>query len=215
LPAMDHASGAKESAYRPALGREILRRVARGETVKSIAADPNMPSYATIFRWRQVIPEFGERWRALRGELAVERMEKWDRRAEARVFWRAQKARREGRRPPWRRGRPSSYTAAVGRAICRRLRKGETMMSINADPAMPSAKVVYRWLRTEPAFRAMVMAARRHAVGWLEFQSLVAWDELEPVRGSAARVARKAETLLGRAGRITPKVYGRPEKFFG
>lgn len=53
LPAMDHTGGYKVSQHHPALGAEICRRMWAGQTIPEIAADPQMPSHATVFRWRQ------------------------------------------------------------------------------------------------------------------------------------------------------------------
>ncbi|WP_200957648.1 hypothetical protein, partial [Phenylobacterium sp. Root700] len=55
---MDHTGGAKASQYRREIGKVICARIDAGETIRSIAADPAMPSYATIFRWTKVSPEF-------------------------------------------------------------------------------------------------------------------------------------------------------------
>ncbi len=206
VPQMDHRGGGAESHYRPEIGREILRQIAHGRSVKDIAADPNMPCYATIYRWRRMIPEFGARWRALRLDMAEETIWLHERHAAQRALSLRRKVEWAGGRW-WRRGRPSSYTPAVGAAICARLEAGETMVSINADPAMPSAKVVYRWLRTEPAFREQVAAARRHAVGFLAFEADDARFNATPE--TWAWVRRQMVALEGRAGRITPKVYGR------
>lgn len=207
LPEMDHSAGWKESEGCDPFFRAILRRVAMGETMRSIAADPRMPSYATIYQWLRVFPHFKADYDQLRAELAASRIDKWENRRQAKDFWGAHKAKVDGR--PWRPRRSrSSYTKAMGRAICRRLRKGETMMSINADPAMPSARVVYRWLKTEPAFREMVMEARAYWLGWLEYQrdAAVARVTPETFRQTKAAVAK----LEGRIGRVTPKIYGRP-----
>lgn len=40
---------------------EMLRRMGEGETLTSIAADPRMPSMATMVRWEGEQDEFGER----------------------------------------------------------------------------------------------------------------------------------------------------------
>lgn len=48
------------STYTPEMGEAICRRIADGETVVSIAADPEMPCAGTIFYWARRIPEFGD-----------------------------------------------------------------------------------------------------------------------------------------------------------
>ena len=67
---MDHAPGWKASAFSWDMGRLILARVAAGETVKAITADPRMPSYCTVYRWTKMIPAFGDKWWALRERMA-------------------------------------------------------------------------------------------------------------------------------------------------
>lgn len=42
-------------------------------------------------------------------------------------------------------GRPSSYTKAVGDAICARLAEGESLRSICRDDGMPERKTVAKW----------------------------------------------------------------------
>ncbi|MFN3583386.1 hypothetical protein [Phenylobacterium sp.] len=209
-PAVDHSAGWKESEYHPAIGREILRRVARGWTIRRITADPDMPSYATLFHWVRTIPEFGDDYRELRAELAAERVEKWDNRAKAKAFWGPHKAKVLGRR--WRRPpRRSSYTTAKGRAICVLLREGWTMSRINARPDMPSARVVYRWLKTEPEFREMVAEARAWRLGWLAFQAQIATGDATP--GTLAAAKAFVARLEGEIGRWQPKVWGRKARW--
>ena len=199
VPPMDHAAGWKASAFTWEMGEFILARVEKGETVRQITADPRMPAYCTVFRWVQMHPQFGRRYRAIRARRADDHVSLVASRAAAKAFWPAHMAKVDGRRW-WRRGKPSSYTRATGKAICRRLRRGETMMSINADPAMPSAKVVYTWIRTEAEFREMVMAARREWLDWLAFDADNIADLVlvgEPLRQVKRRVAR-IEARIGR-----------------
>lgn len=209
LPAMDHTGGHKESQCRVEIARAILTRVARGETIKSITADPAMPSYATLFHWLRVHAEFRDAYRALRRELAEERIERWELRRRSAEVWDAYEVKRLGRR---RTGRKSSFTREKGEAVCALLEQGWAMSAINARPDMPSNKVVYRWLKTEPEFREMVAAARDEALNWLAFQRELAIDEASVDFGRA-----KSETarLEGCIGRLMPKVWGRPKRLMG
>ena len=166
IPPMDHTPGGKASAFTWEMGEFILTRIEAGETIRRITEDPRMPAYCTVFQWVKVNPEFGHRYRALRARQSEAYVRRVAERAAAKAFWPAHKAKVDGRRW-WRRGRPCSYSDAVGKAICARLRQGQTMMAINADPAMPSAKVVYGWMRTQAEFRAR--SSRRGAgvsTGW-------------------------------------------------
>jgi hypothetical protein len=203
-PSMDHTGGWKDSQYTPEMGWVILQRIAAGETVKQIAADPAMPSYATIFHWRRVHEDFAYQWEAVRMSLAYLRVEAVKATARAKAVL-----------PPgaWRRGRKSSFTVERGEAVCALLRQGEAMSAINARPEMPSARVVYRWLKTEPVFRRMVAEARSEGLDWLDFLRReaafagmkAALSDLHACPGHRAQV----EYLDGRIGRLTPKVYGR------
>jgi len=205
-PEVDHSAGFKDSEFHPATAREILRRVARGWTMREVAADPEMPSYATLFHWVRTFPEFGEAYRELRAELAAERVAMWEARRRARARAAAKRPRRGGKR--------SSFTTAKGRAICALLRAGWTMSAINARPDMPSAKVVYRWLKTEPAFRAMAAKARAdrlNDLAWERKDTLHAWEPGD-VAGFAAMRA-EVERLEGEIGRWQPKVWGRKARW--
>ena len=204
-PPMDHAPGWKASAFTWEMGEFILRRMEDGETMRDITADPRMPAYCTVFQWVRMHPQFGARYRAIRAEQAADHVRRVANRAAAQAFWPAHKAKVMGKRW-WRRGRPSSYRRAVGEAICARLRQGETMMAINADPAMPSAKVVYTWMRKEAEFRDMVIAARRRWLGWLAFEAENVAD-LALVGEHLPTIKRRVAALEARIGRLTPKRY--------
>jgi hypothetical protein len=80
------------------------------------------------------------------------------------------------------------------------------MMSINADPAMPSPKVTYHWMRTEADFRDRVTEARRAWLAWLAFEADMAADEAMAGAPLVA-VKRKVARLEARIGRLTPKHY--------
>src|SRR6478609_3017726 len=60
IPPMDKEAGWKETAFTWPMGQLILARIWAGETMTAITADPRMPAYCTVFRWMQVVPEFGE-----------------------------------------------------------------------------------------------------------------------------------------------------------
>lgn len=198
---MDHTGGFKDSQYTPAMGDLIIQRMARGETIRRIAADPAMPSYATIYHWRRLHPDFADLWEQVRMLDAHLRVAAWDAKLAL---------------PPgaWRRGRKSSFTPEDGLAICMLLADGVAMSAINAMPGMPSAKVVATWLRREPEFRAMVGEARREGLRWLALQGQIAWEkglDLLPVMSRELFKQLKAERAYfeGRIGLLTPKVYGR------
>jgi hypothetical protein len=54
---------AQESTYTPELADEICERIANGETLREICRNtPHMPSYRSVYRWREVYPEFASRF---------------------------------------------------------------------------------------------------------------------------------------------------------
>jgi hypothetical protein len=52
---------AQESTYTPELADEICERIANGETLREITRDSHMPSYRSVYRWREAFPEFASR----------------------------------------------------------------------------------------------------------------------------------------------------------
>ena len=62
-----------------------------------------------------------------------------------------------------RRRRNALFTAAVAREVCRRLEEGQTQKEICADPAMPCAATLWRWVRQYAPFARAY--ARSRAIG--------------------------------------------------
>lgn len=58
------------------------------------------------------------------------------------------------------RGRPSLYSTEIANAICERLMRGETMLSISEDSTMPGLSTMCRWLVEHPEFRELRSNAR-------------------------------------------------------
>lgn len=56
--------------------------------------------------------------------------------------------------------RPSTYTEAVGAAICKRIADGETLREICREDGMPAWRTVYDWRRLFPDFATQLAAAR-------------------------------------------------------
>jgi hypothetical protein len=207
IPPMDHAAGAKPSAFTWAMGRLILQRMGDRETMKAITADPRMPAYCTVFRWVKVVPEFGDAYRQVRLALAQARQQEADARRAALSAARARAAIAKGKWPrAWVSGRKSSYTPALARAVCEAVEEGWALSAVLRRPGMPSSKAVYGWLRRRADFRAMyVEACRRRTIGFeLRIDMLI--DEAAP--GVDLRMLdRRIAALKGRIGRLTPKVY--------
>ncbi|WP_394760556.1 hypothetical protein [Phenylobacterium sp.] len=62
--------GGANSTDCPVTAHEVVTRVAEGETLTSIAADPAMPSMGSLFYWRKANPEFDDGLRVAREALA-------------------------------------------------------------------------------------------------------------------------------------------------
>lgn len=72
----------------------------------------------------------------------------------------------EGARLPARRRRSYvRFSAALARAVCRRVAQGEALLAICAEAGMPHRVTVGRWVETIPAF-ARRLALARQAAGW-------------------------------------------------
>jgi len=196
IPPMAKEAGWKDSAFTWAMGRLILQRIADGETVKAITADARMPAYCTVFRWMQVVPDFGAAVAQVRAALIAARLAARDARR------RARKAGRRGRRGG---PRPSVPAAALERLLTR-VRDGASVSAALAAPGAPSAKALYSRVRGCPGFRAAFIDACAWRNGWLEFQA--EWIVPEQVWGIGIPAAdAKIRALEARRGRLTPKLY--------
>lgn len=123
---------AREWARWPASAeKEVVRRVAAGESVLSVCRDPTMPRPSTIAVWIRKRPAF-------RAALA-------DARAEAsRVF-----------------GPPSVYCQETAEIIFERLCAGQALYRIvREDPTLPGLTTIYKWLGSNEEFRTAVALAR-------------------------------------------------------
>lgn len=213
LPVMDHTGGYKESQYHPILGAEICARIEAGETVRQVAAEPSLPSYATIFRWRKMHPDFARAYDAARLRAAEARLERAEVERRSKTYWRIHKARTDGRPVrDWVSGRRSTYDRAWAQAWCDRIAGGEAGYRVSAEPGMPSAKQVYGWLKRVPEFREMYVEARARQRRRL---MLAVHETIDRVGELGFRHAdRRVAWLEGRMGRLAPKVWKRvpPER---
>jgi len=79
--------------------------------------------------------------------------------------------------PPKPTGRPSSYTIAIGDAICERLADGESLRAICSGEDMPSRWSVLRWLTADEAFRTQYAHAREEQADTLADEIVGIADE--------------------------------------
>ena len=208
---MDHTGGWKASQYTAQMGQAILARLREGETIRQVCADPEMPSMATLHRWRHMHPAFGaayeqmrdesSEYRRMHGRLARERAVE-----RRRIEHKIGRVRTRIERP----GLRGSYDTAWAKAFCARVAKGQAVYRICAEPGMPSCKAVYGWLKRRPEFEAMYVAAKREGIAWLEFQAEMAAERALDdaiTHGGFQAIKRKVAKIEGRIGRLRPKTY--------
>lgn len=200
VPDFDHTGGWKPSAYRPAIGRVILARVEVGETITSIVADPAMPSRATLYQWLKTHEDFAADYAEVRRVLADNALWSRDHDAAERRGWQAKFGKR-----PHKGGQKSRYTLCRAWAFCEAVADGMTLAQMADDPTLPTPKMVYRWLRQRPEFRAMYEGARARQRLRLRIDIDMAVDRVELTGLAAAK--REVAWLQGRIGRLTPKTY--------
>lgn len=136
--------------------REILRRVADGESVRAICRDdPRMPTKGTVSRWVAARPKFRER---------------------------LDKARRAAGRYGASAHR-SGFCEVTAQEIFLRLAGGETMVSICRDPEMPADTTISRWRRAEPEFDEALRVAREIQGERFADLSVEVMDEATPETG--------------------------------
>lgn len=195
---MDKESGDKDTAFTWAMGELILARIAERETMRAITAHRAMPAYCTVFRWMQVVPEFGDAVRRLRADMARARLAARDAAKRA-----ARRRCKDG--APWRGGqRPRVSAEALGRVL-QALLDGASMTEALRAPGAPSAKAVYTRVRGCPGFRLAFTEACDFRDFVLEQQR---WDVVNRVGMTGIPAANATlRALEGRRGRLRPKLY--------
>jgi transposase-like protein len=183
------------SVYSEAAGAAIVGRVLAGESVRRICAEAGQPHRTTVANWRRAHPDFDE-------ALIAAHMAK---RVSQRMRDRAVAAERAARPAPRRGGSASSYTPALGAAICARLENGESLTAIGRDPAMPCYGTMLKWVRRHPAFQEMYVEAR-------DIQGDFLFDEARDVAKEATRetvpLARlQFDVIRWQSARLAPKKY--------
>ncbi|PZQ64087.1 MAG: hypothetical protein DI570_06565 [Phenylobacterium zucineum] len=165
--------------------------------MKAITADPRMPAYCTVYRWMQVVPEFGDLVAEARAALAANHLAERD--AWRRVH-RDQRPRRRG-------GRRSTLTGERLERMLNDIRAGYSLSDIVADPQAPSVRVIYRALNRCPGFRAVFMDACERRADWLEMHARQVGDEVALGRMTIPAANAEMRAIMGWRGRMTPKLY--------
>lgn len=183
------------SVFSDEVGAEICAAVAAGRPLMKVCREPGRPHRTTVRNWERAHPEFGEALRAAYRQARISQRMR-DRQAAAEAALRP---------PPRRGGKASSYTPALGAAICARLEEGESLTSIGRDKAMPCYGTILAWAKRHPEFGEMYVAAR-------EVQAERLWDEAQDVADRATMetvpLARLAfDVIRWRAARVAAKKY--------
>jgi hypothetical protein len=165
------------SRYREDLARRVCEGAAQGKSLAEIARMPAMPQAQTVRRWLAAEPVFAARYAVARE-----------------------------RGGPLKRGRPSTYHEAIGRAICERLLEGRAITHICADADMPPVATVFWWLKTHPEFAEMYRVARE-IQAHIKFDEV--WEEAKAATPGTAFVARvRIQALQWQAAKLAPRAYG-------
>ena len=188
-----------KSSYRVEIGDAICARIAGGESKRAICAEPGMPSDVTVYQWTRRFPAFAAQYAKAMGEARAWRRE-GDGAAEAGRL--ARQAARGGK------ARESQYDRAVGEAVCAAISAGATFGDLNADPGLPRASTIFRWLRRHPEFAALYAQAREDQA---QAKFDLAWDIARAATPEAVAVARlQVDVLRWQTARLSPSKYGRP-----
>ncbi len=97
-------------------------------------------------------------------------------------------AKKSGRKP----GRPSKFSAALTKQICRRIAEGESLRAVCRDNAMPDKTTVLRWLSEHEEFRTQYARAREMQADHLADEILEIADD--GTNDWAERAAKGGET---------------------
>jgi hypothetical protein len=105
-----------------------------------------------------------------------------------------------------RRGAPSTYTPAKGRAICARLADGESLRSICADKDAPDRATVAKWCASYPDFAASYHFAREVGLDQLAELALAEAIKADPEHVQSARLAWDARRW--HLSKMLPRKFG-------
>lgn len=122
-------------SFDEARAKAVIARLAAGETLRQVVADPAMPSRRTIAYWRATQGSFAE---ALH-QVKILRAESWRFRNH---------------------GRFRAFDPAIAERVMVRVLHGDPVLrALAADPAFPCPKVFERWRRENPGFNRLFTGA--------------------------------------------------------
>lgn len=177
------------------LGAEICARIAAGASLRAVCLAAGMPHRTSVRNWAHARLEFAA---ALAQAQDARRIRWRERDARKWAAWMA-------RPKPPRGGRPSTYTAAMGRRICERLMNGESVLRMSQDADMPCAGTIYGWAHRHPAFRAMYEAARTIQADYLFDESREVALGATPKSVWADRL--RFDAIRWQTARLSPRKY--------
>lgn len=102
-------------------------------------------------------------------------------------------------------GRPSLYSEAVAETLLDRLAAGESLVTICADPKLPSVRTVLRWVGENQDFGTEYARAREAQAEFMD-DLIVTTASKAGDDPQGARV--KVDAYKWRAAKLAPKKYG-------
>lgn len=160
-----------------AVGDGLCARLAAGELLYRICAEPGMPTPEGVAKWANAKPAFAAALLA---------------------------ARRTGGRAG-KRGCPIGYSEDVGDEIFERLCEGESLTQIGRDPTMPSLSTIFYWRRRIAAFEEAVQMGKQIQAERFCDRGAELLDEATPETAYLTQV--RLAHLRWMAGVMAPKVF--------
>jgi hypothetical protein len=194
--------GLYASTYTPERGAAVCRRLAAGESLRSICRDdPSMPTEKTVWNWSRAHRDF----RLMKAHaLATARERSLAERDAALAAKRAAAGPFGG--PRGRTGRPSGYGQAIADQVIARV-MGEGLTQACQAPDMPSVGTVYNWLKRHPDFLERYRQAKAKAPDIMLSEACADLPWQGSYRKSMAELSRTARRAEKAAARISLKRY--------
>jgi hypothetical protein len=162
-----------------AMTQRVCRRIEAGASLTEACREPDLPGRSTVAAWLKAEPELADMVEAAQA-LAAET------------------------HPPRR--TYHRWTPKVAAEVLARIEDGRGVREVCAEPDMPSAATVTRWLKERPDFQLAYRLAREAQADRL-FD--LAWRIACEATEKDVAVARlKIQTLKWRVGKLAPRVYG-------
>lgn len=197
------------STYTPELGAAICRRIAAGESLRSICrADPAMPTEKTVWNWARAHEDFSMMKTHAQSVARTRSLDAQMTRDDAR--WAPGPLGAPFGGPNGHTGRPSGYGPEIADAIMRRVMMGEGLVAICRDPDMPCVGTVYNWLRRHPAFLEDYLRSKA-LVEEIMVEQAVDPLPFESERKSWALLRRTVRAAEKAAARLSHKRYAPPK----